>query len=82
MNARRNSGPMAEMLVGVNAGTTLAKIKHGSDNDIVTWEAPLSAEAGNRPVLAIAYPTIIVMYLLVNHRQTHLDLKIAVDIRL
>lgn len=51
------------MFEGVNAGTTFAKIRHGSDTFIVINEAPLPAIGGKRPILVITYPAIIVMYL-------------------
>lgn len=47
----------------LNAGTMLAKIKHGREIFMVTWEAPREAAAGNIPLHAMTQPKKIVINL-------------------
>jgi hypothetical protein len=54
---------MARMFEGVNAGTILAKRRHGIEMFIDTCDAPRAAAGGNKFFLAIAKPQKIVINL-------------------
>ena len=60
VKAIKNKGPRAEMLSGVKAGTTLAKMSAGRAMFMVTCDAPREAAFGNRSIFARTYPAMIV----------------------